>query len=133
MRIGLKPRQSRTDPMISFVNVVFLMVVFVALAGTVISINQDDLALPRTTTLPYDRITPERVLVVVDGDLTAAGRLLDLADPDDLDRLLGPAKDRSVEIFADRRTPATEVVGLVARLKAAGVAQIDLVTLDASP
>jgi biopolymer transport protein ExbD len=133
MRIRLPPRTSRTDPMISFVNVVFLMVIFVALAGTVISINQDDLALPRTTTLPYDRITPERVLVVVDGDLTTLGRPLDLTEPAALDRLLGPAKDRSVEVFADRRMPAAEIVALIARLREAGASRIDLVTLDASP
>ncbi len=127
----LRPRRTRrtTENVVPLINVVFLLLVFFMLTGTLAPPSPLEVELPRAEG-PFLDTEPDPDTPVL--TLSASGVLALAGDP-----LTGPALSRrdlvealgagAVALRADARTPARILLPLLDDLEQAGVAQIDLV------
>lgn len=121
-----KPRpRGKGEPTIALINIVFLMLIFFLVAGTLARPLDKDLALVRTADL--DNTPPADALVVhADGRLTWRGTDLDspaafMAERAEDERAL-------VRIVPDRELPATDLVRIGRALRSAGAGRVVIVT-----
>lgn len=124
MRRLEKPKPQR-EPTIALINIVFLMLVFFMVAGTLSQPLDPAVALVQTRSLGGN--APPRALVVYpDGRLTYEGQ--GQADAATFVANL-PEEDReTVRLVPDRALPAATLVGLTRDLRAAGAQRVVLVT-----
>ncbi len=117
--------QTRREPTIALINVVFLMLVFFLVAGTLGPPMDRELRLVRTAEL--DRTPPPDALVVhPDGRLSYRGAEV-ASVADFLDQGGDVARD-TVRLVPDRALPATTLVGLARDLAERGAARVVIVT-----
>lgn len=121
-----KRRQgTRREPTIALINIVFLMLVFFMVAGTLTKPLDKDLKLVRTSELE-GRAPPDTLVVHEDGRMTYRGNEIGSAEaflearPEDGREL--------VRIVPDAALPATVLVDLARGLRAAGAKGVVLVT-----
>ncbi|WP_417248150.1 ExbD/TolR family protein [Celeribacter sp.] len=113
----------KAEPTIALINVVFLMLVFFLIAGTIAPPVDPDLKLIRTADL--DVVSPPDALVIgSDGTLSYRGEPLAQA-ADYLD--LAPQNAGTVRILPDRDLDATALIKVAADLKGAGAERIVIV------
>lgn len=119
------PRRVR-EPTIALINVVFLMLVFFMVAGTLAPSQENGLQLVETAKLE-GRPPPDALVIGADGrmryrgvELTSASALLDRPDSRALD---------VVRLMPDRALPAADLVRIGAELRAAGVERVVISTL----
>lgn len=121
------PARRRPDPTITLINVVFLMLTFFLIAGTVAPPLPAQVRLVRLAdTAP---LVPPDVLV-----LDAEGRILHNglpADPAAHAAALSGA--RIARILPDRAAPARTLVALARDLRAAGASEVRILTERALP
>jgi biopolymer transport protein ExbD len=115
------------------INVVFLMLVFFMVAGTIAPPMERDLRLVRTSDLE-GRAPPDTLVVHPDGRLTYRGEAIASAQA----FLAARPEDArgEVRIVPDRALPAVIMVNLARDLRAAGASSVVIVTqrgLDGSP
>lgn len=124
-----RPRTgSEREPTIALINIVFLMLVFFMVAGTLARPLDTDLTLVETRDL--DRREPPDALVIhVDGQLVFRGE--DVASPSDY--LARADESTEVRIVPDRALPAADLLAIAARLRAAGADRVLIVTEQALP
>lgn len=117
------PHRSKPEPTIALINIVFLMLVFFMVAGTLAPPMDPDVTLVNTREL--DGKEPSNALVILeDGDLRFRGN--SIADPSGyLAQLQDPTIAR---IMPDRNAPARAVLSLARQLKQAGVEKVLIVT-----
>ncbi|MEP1767833.1 MAG: biopolymer transporter ExbD [Sulfitobacter sp.] len=121
-----KPRpRAQREPTIALINIVFLMLVFFMVAGTLAQPLDKDLKLVNTQSL--DGIAPPDALVIhADGVMAYRGTALDSAAAFLADM---PEEDRAViRLVPDRNLPATTLVNLTRDLRLAGAGRVLLVT-----
>lgn len=124
MRPLAKPRRQR-EPTIALINIVFLMLVFFMVAGTLA--QPLDPALKLVETQELEGRAPSDVLVVYpDGRLTFGGAAQ--ADAAAFVADLPEEARAAVRLLPDRSLPATELVALVRALRSAGAGRVLLVT-----
>ncbi|MCM2563177.1 biopolymer transporter ExbD [Lutimaribacter sp. EGI FJ00015] len=121
------PRRARKnrEPTIALINIVFLMLIFFLVAGTLAPALERDLALVRTKGL-NGTAPPDALVVHADGRLTRAGAPVASA-ADFLAALPEDARD-SVRIVPDRDLPARNLVALGRALREAGAGKVLIVT-----
>jgi biopolymer transport protein ExbD len=121
----LEKAKPQREPTIALINIVFLMLVFFMVAGTLSQPMDPALALVQTRSLEGN--APPRALVVYpDGRLTYEGQ--GQADAATFVANL-PEEDReTVRLVPDRALPAATLVGLTRDLRAAGAQRVVLVT-----
>jgi biopolymer transport protein ExbD len=118
-----RPRTQR-EPTIALINIVFLMLIFFMVAGTLAPPLDADVRLVDTSDLPGSP-PPDALVIAADGTLRHRG--VTLADPAAyLDAL--PAGARTVRLLPDRALPATRLVAVAADLRAAGAERVMIVT-----
>lgn len=114
-----RPRGEQT---IALINIVFLMLIFFLIAGSLAPRPEGDVALVSlseiTTEPPSDAL-----VVLADGSLRHTGETLTREDA--LARFGDTAR---VRLLPDRAAPAEELVALAQALRAAGVAELVIVT-----
>lgn len=124
MRRPEKARQHR-EPTIALINIVFLMLVFFMVAGTLSRPLDPVLTLVETRTL--DGNTPPRALVVYpDGRLAYEGQAQ--SDAATFVATLPEEERHMVRLVPDRALPAQSLVALTRDLLAAGAQRVVLVT-----
>ncbi len=117
--------RARIEPTIALINVVFLMLVFFMVAGTIAPPLDRDLSLVSTSDLE-GRAPPNTLVVHPDGSLTYRGEAIDSAQAFYAAR---PEDEREeVRIVPDRALPAVTMVNLARDLRAAGAASVVIVT-----
>jgi len=115
---------SRREPTIALINIVFLMLVFFLVAGTVAQPLDGTLNLVRTSDL--DGAAPPDALVVhPDGRMSFRG--IEIASIEVFLAARAPG-DGAVRVVPDRDLPAARLVEIGAALSAAGAEQVVLVT-----
>jgi len=115
---------SRREPTIALINIVFLMLVFFLVAGTVAQPLDGTLNLVRTSDL--DGAAPPDALVVhPDGRMSFRG--IEIASIEAFLAARAPG-DGAVRVVPDRDLPAARLVEIGAALSAAGAEQVVLVT-----
>ena len=119
------PRRTRPrENVVPLINVVFLLLIFFVLAGTLRPPEPNPLQLPTTTSGSPTRMQHTLPVLALD----AAGRVFRDG------RSLSPSEIRSLrapdglELRADRGVPARVLLPLLEALEEAGVARLELVT-----
>ena len=116
----------KPEPTIALINIVFLMLIFFMVAGTLATPLDPDLKLVETDKL--DRREPPNALV-----LTAEGKLTFQGDAvSDVGTYVATLGDGGVaQIVPDRAAPAADLLVLARRLRDAGAQQVMIVTEQA--
>ncbi|MFU1477861.1 ExbD/TolR family protein [Roseovarius sp. C7] len=124
----IKPRQrSKREPTIALINIVFLMLVFFMVAGTLAQPLDPELKLVKTEEL--DGIAPPDALVVhADGRLSYRGEAVASGAAFLADREADAGEDITVRLVPDRALEAAALVKLTAELRRAGAARVLVVT-----
>ena len=122
MRKRLKPTR---EPTIALINVVFLMLVFFMVAGTIAQPLDGDLNLVRTADLE-GRAPPDALVVHPDGRLSYRGRPVASAAAFFAGQ---PEETRhTVRIVPDRELPAEQMVAVARELRSEGAETVLVVT-----
>ena len=128
MRLRRKPR--KTEPTIALINIVFLMLVFFLVAGTLAQPLDPQLSLIKTRDLE-GREPPDALLLHPDGRLTYRGA--DVADAQTFMAALSAQAHDTIRIVPDRDAPAADLVATAHALRAAGAKTVLIVTERAVP
>lgn len=118
LRHRKRPKTKR-EPTIALINVVFLMLVFFLIAGSVAPPLDDGLELVDTTDLE-GRAPPDAAVVRADGTLLFRGQ------PITAEEIV--AGDPTPRIVPDRNLPASQLVALTRALKNFGATEVWVVT-----
>lgn len=120
-----KPPKRRREPTITLINIVFLMLVFFMVAGTLAQPLDTEVTLVRSADLDITP-PPDALVIHPDGRLSFRGAPLDstTAYMQHL-RQDGPAVARLVP---DRDLPAARLVDLAVQLRQAGAERVVLIT-----
>ncbi|GHF45880.1 ExbD/TolR family protein [Seohaeicola zhoushanensis] len=119
------PRRPR-EPTIALINVVFLMLVFFMVAGTLAPSQERGIDLVETADLE-GRAPPDALVIMADGELRYRGSVLTSASAY-LDRPDSRPRD-VVRLMPDRALPAADLLRIGAELRAAGVERVVISTM----
>jgi biopolymer transport protein ExbD len=117
-------RQGR-EPTIALINIVFLMLIFFLVAGTLAAPLDKDLKLVSTARIE-GTAPPDALVVHADGRMTHRGAPIETAGAF-IAALPADARDR-VRIVPDRDLPAATLVSLGRTLREAGAQSVVIVT-----
>ncbi|WP_440996304.1 ExbD/TolR family protein [Arhodomonas sp. SL1] len=124
-----RPR-NEDERILPLINVVFLLLIFFMIAGQLSA--TDAFRVDPAESASEGRAEPEDVLVLVgaDGRLAVDGEEMDPAGLEAaMDRRLAETEGARVRLKADARAEATAVVGVMERLRDAGVERLQLLTV----
>lgn len=117
--------RTRIEPTIALINIVFLMLVFFMVAGTLSQPLDKDLKLVRTSDLE-GRAPPDTLVVHPDGRLTYRGK--DVASPQAFYAARPEDEREVVRIVPDEALSAVTLVNLARELRALGASSVVIVT-----
>ena len=117
----ISPRRGR-EPTIALINIVFLMLVFFMVAGTLSQPLTPDLSLVRTAELE-GRAPPDTLVVLADGTLRYRGEVVP-----DATTFWSLEQPDVARIVPDRDLDAATLVGIARELQRAGAQQVMIVT-----
>ncbi|MEM8569899.1 MAG: biopolymer transporter ExbD [Pseudomonadota bacterium] len=117
-----RARPSRKpEPTIGLINIVFLMLIFFLVAGTVSPPMDPDLELARASELE-GRAPPDALIIDAEGTLTYRGEELEPST------YMSEMDDTVARIVPDRDAPAASLLEITLELRAAGAEQVMVVT-----
>lgn len=123
--IRRRPRASGREPTIALINVVFLMLVFFMVAGTIAPPMESDLSLVRTEDLE-GRAPPDTLVVDATGALSYRGAPVESAAT--FAAGLTAAERAAIRVVPDRDLAAADLVRLATELRGAGAERVLVVT-----
>lgn len=130
MNIGFeKPERPPTENLIGLINIIFLLLIFFMLAGTLSAPDAIKVEPPESVAKQLDSQDELRILlsasleVAIDGNITTRAAL-----PVELTRLLRDDPDARVRLVADATLEAGVVVALLKELGEAGLEKVTLAT-----
>lgn len=113
------------EPAITLINIVFLLLVFFLVAGTLAPPLDRDVQLIETRDLPVDR-PPDALVIHADGSLTYRGN--DIASVAAFLAVRDPETRDLTRVVPDRAVPATDLIRLAHDLAEAGSGEVVIVT-----
>jgi len=121
-------RRSRGITILPLINVVFLLLIFIVLSGVISSPDPFELVPPDASTgEDVENVGSDAIVYVAD---TGELRFRDLADETDvlvlIGQLAGSGGLETLTVRADAGVPAVRIVKLIERLRATGIARIQL-------
>lgn len=129
MRIKIEQPRKKEADQLPLINIVFLMLVFFLLAGTIAPTYDLDVQPAKAKDTQAGELRRPALFIGRDGNLSFRGQEL---LPEDLSTTLASAgldKDIGLRIVADRETEASFVLNALAQAQAAGIGRLFLVTL----
>lgn len=117
-------RRGRADPLIALINVVFLLLVFLMVAGTISPRLSGDISLIDASD-PAARTPPDAAVILPDGRMMFEGAEVTAEAYASLRLAEG---NTEIRIVPDRDLRATDLIDLVDRLRAAGATDVWIVT-----
>jgi len=121
----LAKRKPQREPTIALINVVFLMLVFFMVAGTLAQPVDKGLTLVKTADLE-GRTPPNALVIHADGTLSHQGA--PIANAADFVTTLPQEARATLRVIPDRALPAQTLVALSAELRLAGAERVVIVT-----
>ncbi|GAB5446160.1 ExbD/TolR family protein [Gymnodinialimonas sp.] len=119
MSLRRTPTKQTREPTIALINVVFLMLIFFLIAGSVAPPLDPRVALVDTTSLD-GRAPPDAAVILPDGTLEMRGEAITLAQI--------VASNPTPRLVPDRDLPAAELVAISRALREAGAEEVWIVT-----
>lgn len=119
--------KSESEPTIALINIVFLMLIFFMVTGTLAQTLDKDLELVRTQDLE-GRAPPDALVIHEDGRMSFRGETLESVEAYFAARGEESEESRHVRLVPDRALPAQDLVNLAGKLRAKGAEQVMLVT-----
>lgn len=116
---------SQKEPTIALINVVFLMLIFFMIAGTLAPAIDGDVKLIRTEGLD-GREPPDTLVVHADGRLSLRGE--EVADAGSFMAGLQEEEKETLRLVPDRGLPAAELVKLANTLRGLGAGRVMLIS-----
>lgn len=124
----IRVEKRRREPTITLINIVFLMLIFFLIAGTLAPPLDPQLALISTGDLE-GREPPDALVINADGETHHRGQPMDAAAyVERANQTGGDSPVLSVRIVPDRELPAHKLLELGRALQEAGAGQVFLVT-----
>lgn len=122
-------RKSKPDFSLSTINIIFLLLLFYLVSGSLLQQAEREADLPLTRDLPIEQL-PRPLLLLTQEALVLDGRPIGHAALADaaLEAMEGSPPREFLNVLAERDVPATRLLQLVGHLQAAGIA-VRLVTL----
>ena len=111
----------KRDPSIALINVVFLMLVFFLIAGTIAAPLESDLELVETAGLE-GREPPDALVLSADGTLSFRGAATDAQ------QYMQGHGDGPVRVVPDRNSSGQDLIALSSELRRNGASSVILVT-----
>lgn len=125
MPLGPATPRSRPESTIALINIVFLMLIFFMVAGTLAPPLDARVSLVETDTLD-GRAPPDATVLTSDGTLSYRGA--PTTTQEIIARATGQDGEVAVRIVVDRNVPATILMQHAARLRTAGAQQVWIIT-----
>ncbi|WP_138936174.1 ExbD/TolR family protein [Roseovarius arcticus] len=116
---------SKREPTIALINIVFLMLVFFMVAGTLAQPIDRDLRLVRTADLE-GRPPPDALVIRADGTMIYRGEPVTKAE--DYMQGIGGTASPEIRLVPDRDLPASQLVRIARELRALGAGRVMIVT-----
>lgn len=130
MRLSRPKETRKSEGTIALINVVFLMLIFFLIAGTLTPPLDPEVSLAETRLAEGSEL-PDALFATATGELRARGQTVTV---EGFMRARAEAEtDGSIRLAADRNLPAVELIDIVAALKAAGAQSVHIVTELARP
>lgn len=118
----IQTARPRVEPTIALINVVFLMLIFFLIAGSIAPRPDADVALVSLRDIATEPPS-DALIMLADGSLRHAGKTLTREGA-----LIRFGEAARVRLLPDRDAPAGALVALAQDLRAAGVAELVIVT-----
>ena len=122
----MRPRATRSqkDPVISLINIVFLILIFFMVAGSLSKPSSAGLSFVQTTDLECC-VSPQALAIKADGTLLHENKIISSVTD-----YLAVLENRNIEVkvLPDKRLPATTLLEIISDLKAAGASSIVVLT-----
>ena len=122
-----QPPRRQIEPVVPLINVVFLLLVFFLLAGTLSPSDPVDVALPKGEI--DDKSTAKPISLYMEGFVWFEKKVMEAKlVPTMLSKELADVGADGVTIKADAKAPAAELLILMEGLRAAGIEEVTLLT-----
>ena len=115
---------SKREPTISLINIVFLILIFFMVAGSLSGRGTDGVSFVQTHDLDCC-IPPEALIITQDGRYLSDGAVF--ASPNDY-LAQSPTDDRVIRLMPDQALPAKDLLETIKALKAGGAEKVIIVT-----
>ena len=119
-----RKRQSQREPIIAMINIIFLMLIFFMVAGSLSGRPDGSLEFVRTDALDCC-VPPDALVVMADGRMSYGGA--PVASPAAYLASL-PGNAPPARIVPDRNLPANDLLAIIAALREAGAGRIIILT-----
>lgn len=128
MKLPTPAPRRKAEPTITLINVVFLMLIFFLVAGTLAP--PMDSAISMIETSEAERIPPSEALSVrSDGSLFFKGRTVSLEEWANSDIALATRESgEAPKLIADRELPAPDLVAIITEMRGLGFERVSVVT-----
>ena len=132
--IELKPDEPQVrhldDKIIPMINVIFLLLIFFLIAGSLTELEREGVRPPRSETAPVSGGSENEWLLRADGVIIADGRQYSLEQFREWLSRPGAAVPRSQQVRADAGARAEQLLPLMQMLRERGVERLALVTVS---
>lgn len=123
-----QPRR-QFETLVPLINVVFLLLIFFLLAGTMTPADKVAVSLPEGTLNDRERDLPTTIIMEADGFVWLGDRMMDAKLSGHMvEKFLGEQSTKRVSVKADENAPADALLLLMEGLRAAGVEQVTILT-----
>jgi biopolymer transport protein ExbD len=118
------------DKIIPMINVIFLLLIFFLIAGSLTELERDGVRPPRSETAPVSGGSENEWLLRADGVVIVEGRQYTLEQFRGWLSRPGAQVPRRQQLRADANAPAKQLLPLMQLLRESGVEQLALVTVS---
>lgn len=124
-----EPPRRQFETLVPLINVVFLLLIFFLLAGSMKPSENVAVSLPEGTLNDREKDVPTTLIVEADGFVWLGGRVMDAKLSGAMvEKHLKDTNTKRVAIKADADAPAEAVLQLMEGLREAGVEQVTIMT-----
>lgn len=123
-----RSRTSQREPIIALINIIFLMLIFFMVAGSLSGRTDSSVEFVRTSTLDCC-VPPDALVVLADGQMTHRG--VPVLNAEDY-LAQAPGSALVARIVPDRRLPAKDLLVIIKTLRGAGARQVIVLTEHSS-
>ncbi|WAJ30793.1 ExbD/TolR family protein [Antarcticirhabdus aurantiaca] len=128
IRLPRPERRTHVDALLPLINIVFLLLIFLMMSGTLGTPLPGGLTLARSTAARDPAVVANALIIKTDGSFTYRGRPVAASDLAAAVRREGHGAREPLTVVADGGMPAEAFLAVMRRLSDDGIASISLVT-----